>query len=105
MTAPLRAVIVEELGAIREKFGEERRSALEIDPGELDIEDLPVVVAIDDALAEGAPLLYPEAGTNLLATFHGGDSAEHTASVFAAIERAAASARNASAVNWPYINS
>ncbi len=36
----LRAVIVEELGAIREKFGEERRSALEIDPGEFDIEDL-----------------------------------------------------------------
>ncbi len=36
----LRAVIVEELGEIREKFGEERRSALEIDPGEFDIEDL-----------------------------------------------------------------
>ncbi len=36
----LRAVIVEELGAIREKFGEERRSELEIDPGEFDIEDL-----------------------------------------------------------------
>ncbi len=36
----LRAVIVEELGEIREKFGEERRSILEIDPGEFDIEDL-----------------------------------------------------------------
>jgi DNA gyrase subunit A len=36
----LRAVIVEELAAIREKFGEERRSDLEIDPGEFDIEDL-----------------------------------------------------------------
>ena len=36
----LRAVIVEELGEIREKFGEERRSSLEIDPGEFDIEDL-----------------------------------------------------------------
>ena len=36
----LRAVIVEELAAIREKFGEERRSSLEIDPGEFDIEDL-----------------------------------------------------------------
>ncbi|MEZ5168093.1 MAG: DNA gyrase subunit A [Acidimicrobiales bacterium] len=36
----LRAVIVDELGAIREKFGEERRSSLEIDPGEFDIEDL-----------------------------------------------------------------
>ena len=60
-----------------------------VDQVELDIEDLPVVVAIDDALAEGAPLLYPEAGTNLLATFHGGDSAEHTASVFAAAQRVA----------------
>jgi DNA gyrase subunit A len=38
--AKLRAVIVEELGAVREKFGEERRSTLEIDPGEFDIEDL-----------------------------------------------------------------
>ena len=36
----LRAVIVEELAAVREKFGEERRSSLEIDPGEFDIEDL-----------------------------------------------------------------
>ena len=38
--AKLRSVIVEELGEIREKFGEERRSSLEIDPGEFDIEDL-----------------------------------------------------------------
>ncbi len=38
--ASLRAVIVEELSEIREKFGEERRSVLEIDPGEFDIEDL-----------------------------------------------------------------
>ncbi|MDW3220294.1 MAG: DNA gyrase subunit A [Acidimicrobiales bacterium] len=36
----LRSVIVDELGEIREKFGEERRSVLEIDPGEFDIEDL-----------------------------------------------------------------
>ena len=36
----LRAVIVEELAVVREKFGEERRSSLEIDPGEFDIEDL-----------------------------------------------------------------
>ncbi|MEQ8841542.1 MAG: DNA gyrase subunit A [Acidimicrobiales bacterium] len=36
----LRAVIIDELGVIREKFGEERRSLLEIDPGEFDIEDL-----------------------------------------------------------------
>jgi DNA gyrase subunit A len=38
--AKLRAVIIEELGEVREKFGEERRSILEIDPGEFDIEDL-----------------------------------------------------------------
>jgi len=38
--ASLRAVIIEELAVIREKFGEERRSKLEIDPGEFDIEDL-----------------------------------------------------------------
>ncbi|MEZ5246805.1 MAG: DNA gyrase subunit A [Acidimicrobiales bacterium] len=38
--AKLRTVIIDELGAIREKFGEERRSILEIDPGEFDIEDL-----------------------------------------------------------------
>ena len=36
----LRAVIIDELAAVREKFGEERRSILEIDPGEFDIEDL-----------------------------------------------------------------
>jgi len=38
--AKLRAVIIDELGEVREKFGEERRSILEIDPGEFDIEDL-----------------------------------------------------------------
>ena len=36
----LRAVIVEELTELKEKHGEPRRSALEIDPGEFDIEDL-----------------------------------------------------------------
>ncbi len=36
----LRTVIIDELGEIRDKFGEERRSTLEIDPGEFDIEDL-----------------------------------------------------------------
>ncbi len=38
--AKLRAVIVEELTEIKETFGEPRRSSLEIDPGEIDIEDL-----------------------------------------------------------------
>jgi len=36
----LRAVIRDELGAIREQHASERRSSLETDPGELDIEDL-----------------------------------------------------------------
>lgn len=42
---------------------EHARDALErID---LDLEALPVVVDPEEALAEGAPLLYPEFGTNL----------------------------------------
>ena len=49
----LRGVIIDELGEIREKFGEPRRSALEIDPGEFDIEDLidddPLVVTMSAA--------------------------------------------------------
>ena len=36
----LRAVIRDELTAVRDKFATPRRSSLEIDPGELDIEDL-----------------------------------------------------------------
>jgi DNA gyrase subunit A len=36
----LREVIVDELGEVRETFAEPRRSSLEIDPGEFDIEDL-----------------------------------------------------------------
>ena len=36
----LRTVISDELAEIREEFGEDRRSSLEIDPGEFDIEDL-----------------------------------------------------------------
>ena len=38
--AKLRTVIAEELIEIRDDFGDDRRSALEIDPGEFDIEDL-----------------------------------------------------------------
>jgi DNA gyrase subunit A len=38
--AKLRTVIVDELTEIRDDFSEPRRSALEIDPGEFDIEDL-----------------------------------------------------------------
>ncbi|MCQ3813769.1 MAG: DNA gyrase subunit A [Acidimicrobiia bacterium] len=49
----LRAVIVDELAEVRQKFGEARRSTLEIDPGEFDIEDLidddPLVVTMSAA--------------------------------------------------------
>jgi DNA gyrase subunit A len=38
--ARLRGVIAEELGAVREKFADERRSRLVHDPGDLNIEDL-----------------------------------------------------------------
>ena len=46
----LRGVIIDELSEIRDKFGEPRRSTFEIDPGEIDIEDLidddPLVVTM-----------------------------------------------------------
>ena len=49
----LRAVIVDELAEVRQKFGEARRSSLEVDPGEFDIEDLidddPLVVTMSAA--------------------------------------------------------
>lgn len=49
----LRGVIIDELAEIRDKFGEPRRSTLEIDPGEFDIEDLidddPLVVTMSAA--------------------------------------------------------
>ncbi len=38
--ARLRAVIAEEMGAIRDKFADERRTAVTHDPGELGVEDL-----------------------------------------------------------------
>ena len=38
--AKLRLVIIEEINEIKATFGDERRSSLEIDPGEIDIEDL-----------------------------------------------------------------
>ncbi len=49
----LRGVIIDELGEVRREFGEARRSKLEIDPGEFDIEDLidddPLVVTMSAA--------------------------------------------------------
>jgi aerobic carbon-monoxide dehydrogenase large subunit len=52
-----------------------------------DIEELPVVVDPLDALRLDAPLLYPDAGTNVLAQFDVGDSAVHTDAVFASSDR------------------
>jgi carbon-monoxide dehydrogenase large subunit len=49
----------------------------------LETEDLPVVTDPEAALAAGAPLLYPEWGTNVAAELDEGDSAEHTDAVFA----------------------
>ena len=56
--AKLREVIVDELGEVRETFAEPRRSSLEIDPGEFDIEDL-----IDDD-----PLVFTMTATGYVKT-------------------------------------
>ncbi len=58
-----------------------------IDQIVVDIDDLPVVADATAALAPGAPLLYPEYGTNVLSAFDSGDTAEHTDAVFAAAHR------------------
>ncbi len=54
----LREVIIDELGEVRETFAEPRRSSLEIDPGEFDIEDL-----IDDD-----PLVFTMTATGYVKT-------------------------------------
>ncbi len=54
----LREVIVDELSEVRETFAEPRRSSLEIDPGEFDIEDL-----IDDD-----PLVFTMTATGYVKT-------------------------------------
>ena len=56
--AKLREVIVDELSEVRETFAEPRRSSLEIDPGEFDIEDL-----IDDD-----PLVFTMTATGYVKT-------------------------------------
>jgi DNA gyrase subunit A len=56
--AKLRSVITQELEAIADGFGEERRSSLEIDPGEFNIEDL-----IDDD-----PLVFTMTATGYVKT-------------------------------------
>jgi carbon-monoxide dehydrogenase large subunit len=54
---------------------------------EVDYDELAVVTDLDAALAPEAPVLHPDQGSNLLATFEAGDSTEHTAAVFAAAPR------------------
>ena len=53
----------------------------------LDIEEVTPVLEMDQALAADATLLYPELGTNMLASFDAGDSDEHTAAVFGDADR------------------
>lgn len=50
---------------------------------EVDIEPLPVVVALDDALAADAPLLYPEHGSNVVGEIHFGAPLETLETAFA----------------------
>ncbi len=57
------------------------------DEVEVDIEDRPVVADVAAALAPGAPLLYPELGTNVLCELASGDTEAHVAVVFAAADR------------------
>ncbi|MFI9388797.1 xanthine dehydrogenase family protein molybdopterin-binding subunit [Kutzneria sp. NPDC052558] len=48
---------------------------------EIEYERLPAVVGIDAALADGAPVLYPEAGSNLAGGIHFGDPADELARI------------------------
>jgi aerobic carbon-monoxide dehydrogenase large subunit len=54
---------------------------------QLDLEPLPGVGGIAEALAPDAPLLYPELGSNVLTRFESGDPADVVDAVFAAAER------------------
>lgn len=53
----------------------------------LEIDHLEPVVGIDQALKPDAPVLFPEIGSNILATFETGDTANHTDAVFRAADR------------------
>lgn len=53
----------------------------------LDIDDLPVVTEMLAALEEEAPLLYPEKGSNILASFESGDTCDFTEEVFASADQ------------------
>ena len=53
----------------------------------VDVEELPAVVDARTALGPDAPLLYADRADNVMCRFDVGDSAEHTAGVFAAADR------------------
>jgi len=53
----------------------------------LEIDELPAIIDPIAALAADAPLLYPDEGTNLMAAWDTGDTAEHLDSVMAACAR------------------
>ncbi len=53
----------------------------------VDLEELPTVPDVDAALADRAPLLYPEWGTNVAASFESGDDEQYTQAVFASAAR------------------
>lgn len=55
----------------------------------LDIDELDPVTSMDDALADGAELLYPSRGSNVLCSFDAGDTVADTAAVFAAADHVA----------------
>ena len=57
------------------------------DAVDLAIDDHDPIVSMDHATAADAPLLYPELGSNVLATFEGGDTMAHTDAVFASADR------------------
>jgi carbon-monoxide dehydrogenase large subunit len=52
----------------------------------VEIDELPAVVDVNDALAPGAPLLYPERGSNRMTSFESGDDQARTESVMAAAD-------------------
>ena len=49
----------------------------------VDFDELPVVVDVETALGDDAPLLYPDAGSNILCSFEAGSPAEDVDAVFA----------------------
>ncbi|MDH3755396.1 MAG: xanthine dehydrogenase family protein molybdopterin-binding subunit [Acidimicrobiia bacterium] len=58
-----------------------------IEAVELGIDELDPVVGLAEATAADSPLLYPELGSNVLATFEAGDTEAHTDAVFAGADR------------------